>query len=281
MSEAILYEDLPAQEYFAHPAINRSLLWEIKRSPWHYYRAAVGHEREQTREMFLGTAYHALVLEPDTFEERYVVNPLPDRPEGDGRTKAVREAREGWNAERMVFEQEAANSGKEVLERDEFAMLTQMAYNLRKLPQFVAATSGEHLIESTTVWRDDETELDLKCRLDLWHPGKQILFDVKTCEDVGRFSTTAAACGYHLQDAMYCAGVFALTGEVPAPMVYLVSEKQEPWESVAIVCDDDSRERSFSLYRELLEDVEACARKGEWPRFEPGIRTIHIAPWGF
>lgn len=65
-------------EYHADPAISKSDLDLINRSP-SYYKYVKGNPRVQTAAMLLGSAVHKLVLEPEDFGEEYAVAPLADR----------------------------------------------------------------------------------------------------------------------------------------------------------------------------------------------------------
>lgn len=77
-------------DYHAHPAISKSHLDLIARSPLHYWARYIDPNRvptEPTDAMRLGTAVHTLTLEADQFEARYAVAPAVDR-----RYKAGKEA---------------------------------------------------------------------------------------------------------------------------------------------------------------------------------------------
>src|SRR5688572_15604776 len=59
-------------------SISRSALMEFKRSPFHYWSLYLNPERpqrEQTAALTFGNAFHTFILEPQLFNERYVVEP--------------------------------------------------------------------------------------------------------------------------------------------------------------------------------------------------------------
>ena len=63
--------DLSNRDYHAHPAISKSGLDLISRSPAHYrYRAP----KEPSRAMEIGTAIHTALLEPDRYAAEYVID---------------------------------------------------------------------------------------------------------------------------------------------------------------------------------------------------------------
>ena len=76
-----IWRDVPSEVYHRGPGISKSgldlidtsgaLYWTVKQNP-----------REATEAMALGTILHALVLEPDTFDQRYIAAPkdAPRKP---------------------------------------------------------------------------------------------------------------------------------------------------------------------------------------------------------
>lgn len=71
-----IYPDIPNSDYHKGPGISKSGLDLIAKSPAHYYHAvnaANDNEREPTVAQAFGTAFHALLLEPDVFKAEYVV----------------------------------------------------------------------------------------------------------------------------------------------------------------------------------------------------------------
>ena len=83
-------------EYRNHPAVSRSELWRIRESPqkFAWYKQ---HPPEPTPALLFGQVFHKLVLEPNLFEQEFVV-----APECDRRTKAGKMA---W----ADFQMEAQN----------------------------------------------------------------------------------------------------------------------------------------------------------------------------
>ncbi len=273
--DAQIIEHLAFGEYLARTELSRSQLWEMNRSPWHFMRQ-FSHPKEQTRDMLLGRAYHSLVLEPHLFEQKYAIDPTPPRPEGDGRNKEVRAARAAWGEQCLELLEPL--KGKEILKREEFAMLTQMAYHLRGQAHFQAAMNFEPKIECTLIWKDTTSDIDCRARPDIWTQDSNLLLDIKTIEEATyhRIRTTISLFGYDLQDVMYSRAVEAITGELPHPMIFLFSEKHEPYQTVPYVIDDESRERAFEKYDELMGKVEECSLAGEWPRFPEGVQTVSV-----
>ena len=72
MSEKLhgFYEDMPNETYHASEGVSKSGLDLMDRSPAHYKNPKL---RKSTRNMEIGTAIHAGILEPERFDKEYVI----------------------------------------------------------------------------------------------------------------------------------------------------------------------------------------------------------------
>lgn len=67
-----VYEGIPNHEYHTGPGISKSGLDLVHRSPLHYHCVVTSaNDRTPTAAQEIGTAAHALILEPDVFTETY------------------------------------------------------------------------------------------------------------------------------------------------------------------------------------------------------------------
>lgn len=67
-----VYEGIPNAEYHCGPGISKSGLDLVHRSPLHYHAVVTAaNDRTPTAAQELGTAAHALILEPDVFTDTY------------------------------------------------------------------------------------------------------------------------------------------------------------------------------------------------------------------
>ena len=76
-------------EYRAADGINKSTLWEMRKSPAHY-KYLLDHPAEDTAALHFGRALHSAVLTPTAYKRDFRI-----APDVDKRTKAGREACEG------------------------------------------------------------------------------------------------------------------------------------------------------------------------------------------
>jgi exodeoxyribonuclease VIII len=123
-----IYKDLSIEDYHADKtAISRSGLMEFKKSPYHYWANYLNPdkpEKEPTDAMILGNAFHTLVLEPNTFDERYLVMPEKVLLKDVGR-----EAYDKYKA--TIDDIENNNAGFTVLTKKQMDMLTAMYESLK------------------------------------------------------------------------------------------------------------------------------------------------------
>lgn len=237
------------------PAVRRSDLWELRKSPAHYIYK-VTHPQEPTPALRFGTAAHKHILEPDSFWEEYAEAPTVDR-----RTKAGKEA---WAA----FLEEL--DGKEPISKEDLAVIREMRDAILANPTAAALlTTGRH--EVPIEWVDPATGELCKCRPDClteWD-GKKYIVDYKTttsCEGMA-FERSCRVYGYKLQAGMYSEGVFAQTLEDHA-FAFVAQEKTPPYAVRVYFCDPGFVEEGQDLFHELVWIYHKCKEAGEWPGYE-------------
>ena len=76
-----VYRNLSNEEYHNHKeSISRSALMDFQKSPYTYWAKHLNPYRPKkvtTPQMDLGTAFHTLILEPERFNEEYVMKTIP------------------------------------------------------------------------------------------------------------------------------------------------------------------------------------------------------------
>ena len=110
------------------------------------------------------------------------------------------------------------------------------------------------------------------------------LWDYKTtvCAEPSAFRKSAWAYGYHVQDVLYRTLLEAVTGEVVAPMVFLVQEKTPPYLCSVVTLDSEferlAREQiaaALGLYLACVETHGDPRVAGvRWPGYRDEIALI-------
>lgn len=235
------------QEYRNHPAVNKSTLWAMKRSPLHY-RYLLDAPRRDTPAFRFGRLVHAVVLTPVGLDDEYVIAPNTDK-----RTKAGREV---W------AQFEAENVGKTIITEDEFDKAILMANAIKSSPLCMSLLDGTER-EKPLFWTDEAFGVECKCRTDAIKPG--VIIDFKTCEDASTdgFMRESLRYGYDLQAAMYLEAA-RLNNYGPCDWYFIAQEKSEPFAVNVILAGDAFVERGNMLFQSLLGKYVKCLDNGVW-----------------
>lgn len=243
------------QEYRAADGVNKSTLWEMRKSPAHYLYLLT-HPAEDTPALRFGRAIHAALLTPSAFKRDYVVAPTLDK-----RTKAGREAYAEWRA--------SLPTGTEELTAEEAQTLAEMVKSIKRDP------AARELLRHTRreiplFWNDKRTGILCKCRIDAL--GKDTVIDLKTTADIMSFERDAWNYGYHVQAAHYLRGAEAKTGKF-LKWAFIVVEKKPPYGVKIIKGTPGFIDYGDFIRAELLDRLQECRTSGEWPSYKAGEIT--------
>ena len=258
-------------DYHAHPAISKSHLDLIARSPLHYWARYIDPKRvmpEPTPAMRLGSALHTHVLELHKWDREYVV-----APDGiDRRTKAGKEA---WSA----FEAEAA--GKTVLSRDEADHVMHMGRAIHSHPAAAMLLNLPGEAETTHVWTDANTGLGCKCRPDWLTKDGSIVVDLKTTEDASPagFRKSIGQWRYGVQAAWYSWGLQEATGIRPAQFIFCAVEKKAPYAVACYAADEEMIQLGMETAMRDLQRIAECRTAERWPGYSDQIEMISLPNW--
>jgi len=199
------------EEYFAIEAASCSLLKRLD------CPAKAKIPFKPTPSMQLGTLVHCAVLEPDSFDVRYVVAPTINK-----RTKA---GKEEWAA----FVE--SNDDKTVITEDEYNLCHMIAQSVKSHPAASDMLCGGDA-ERVFLWNDESTGERCKSKAD--YVKGNIIIDLKTAQDSSPagFARACANFGYHMQDAHYtngsgCERFIFVVVETSFPFVVSVYELDE------------------------------------------------------
>lgn len=293
-----VYPGVPFEEYFAWQNVSKHQLDSLARSPAHY-RAALKHPRKQTAAMTFGAAFHAAVLEPDKFTERYT-----QAPETDKRTKLGREAHEA-----------AAAGGRELLKIEELVAISEMVNAVSAHPFasiLLAPEDGE--AEVSIAWEDKETGVPCRARPDFLNHAHNVVVDLKTAQDasMGVFARACANYTYHLQAAFYLDGMAAVkpqsdinasitlvddedgmadedflnkdynvvaTRKDHRAFIFVAVEREPPYAVACYELDAEDLRIGRVRYRQALRVYQECVASDTWPSYPQEIRVLELPAW--
>jgi hypothetical protein len=264
-NECGIYYDVPFSDYVQIDAINHSFLWAMENQTPLHARWKQDHPHEETPALRIGRAAHALILEPETFEQRWAVAPEVDR-----RTKAGKEA---WS-------QFVDGSGdKDVIAAAEFESIQAMAQAIESQRLHKLVRTGR--AEVVLIWDDPDTGLRCKGRLDYLHQERGLfVIDFKTteCAAEDAFAYSIQRYGYHSQAFFYASGCDEILGQTPG-YTWLVAEKNPPYAVAAYQCQGATLEAGGGLCRRALAKYKRCMESGDWPGYPDDVTPIDMPRW--
>lgn len=245
------------KEYHEHPAVSKSTLGVIGKSPLHY---KYNLENKKDSEAFsFGRACHKWILERNDFFNEFAV-----LPSVNARTKAGKEELELFKLD---------NEGKEFVKADEFETIKLMGIAMEQ--HEVASKLLHGRVEQSFFWTDVDTGVECKCRPDLINDENMCIIDYKTtssCKN-GDFERDARKFSYDLQAAMYTDGVFINELESYS-FVFVAQEKTAPFAVRVYQCDEGFVENGREKFREYMETLKYCRDNDEWFGYETELGIV-------
>lgn len=264
-------EELSSQDYHDESGhVSSSQLIHVLRTPAHFLYHSLQGSSEESDLMRMGTAVHCMVLEPNEFQNRYVMAPR----HYDKRRKVD------------LAELDAIASqypGRTILEPSEQVTLKKIVEGLRNHAKARQLLSAPGQSELSIFWRDDLTGLDLKVRIDrLVQVGSTgTLVEIKSTEDASEeaFRRKIATMEYDVRAVMYADGCQKAFGFTPQ-IEWLVIERE-----TGFVATYKPSPRMLRRARRRYEEARialAHARKlNSFPAYQTGevSKEIDLPPW--
>lgn len=256
-------------EYRKKEGISSSDLKRMMKSMahWKYYHD--NPDNGDTEALQFGRAYHKLMLEPDDFDNEFIVSPKFDR-----RTKEGKAAYED-------FLKKA--DGKEVINEETYQKLLEMQIALYDTPFVKLLIKGEH--EKSFFWKDKKTGIPCKCRPDSFGQVKDnyICIDLKTTNDAetDKFMKDALKFGYDIQAAHYCQGLENVYKK-PFKFIFIAQEKTAPYLVNVLEADKYFMKTGNELRDKLLLDYQECLKTDVWNGYmieNSGINILSVPKW--
>ena len=223
---------------------------------YHFYQYESG-EHESTPQQIFGSALHMHVLEPDIFHDHYSsLEPGIDRRHKD--YKRLQKLRPNVH----------------FFSADEYQKLTDMSLAIRQKYSGLIICSEK---EVSVFRKDQDDELILKGRLDIWEREARIITDLKTTKsaDPDIFMKSAADYSYFLQAALY-----SWLADARAFM-FLIVEKDAPYLCSLVEYDDYARTQADNLLHSLLAEIRDAHETGHYRDycFSDEVRLIGLPTW--
>jgi hypothetical protein len=262
-----LHRDVSWEVYASWEAVSGSVLEMFEKSAAHA-RWEMLHPSEPTKALDLGSAIHCSIFEPGRFGSEYAVAPKVD--------KRYKEGKAAW------AEFEAAHEGFTILRAEEFDTALACGQAVWAHPVAQQLLSGKGLNEVSIVWRDSETGLLCKGRMDrltTW-AGYPCIVDLKSVRDASYrgFSKAVATYGWHRKAAMYLDGCNALD-ERPRRFLHIAAEKEGPCANQVYELISDALSQGRVGWRKNLHAYKVATETNTWEGYPAEVTPLDLPRW--
>lgn len=268
LPELGLHDDIAENDYFASPGISKHGLDLINQSGAHYKEKKI----EETKALIYGGAFHMMVLEPDKFDSRYVVNDMFDSFRSND-AKAWRQAEN--DAGRRVISIKEHNhmiAMHKTIRDHEYASI------LLDSESGKAEASAYWIDKDKSIWNGlDPTYRLCRCRPDFINEAHSVVIDLKTtiCAGYSLFGKQCANFRYHVQASFYLDGLRNIGVKVKK-FIFVAIEKEPPYSIGIYYLDVRAMQLGRQIYQQDMLKYHDFMDKEEWPSYEPHVRTLEL-----
>ena len=253
---------LSNEDYHANRThVSKSWLDKIERSPSHLKAYLDGvEEREASPALLFGSMFHTLVLEPDLFDQQYIIC-----PKFDMRTKVGKSGYDDF----LLANQYRSTAA--FIDQASYDVALKMraniqAHNLAKK----LLTAGKP--EQSVLYKD-ESGVDCKARADWLR--ENFIVDLKTTDDASPsgFAKSIANFRYQVQAVHYQKG-FDLDR-----FIFIAVEKKPPYAVAVYMLDEEAVYKGSETRKRNLDTYAECLVKDEWPGYSENLTAISLPRW--
>lgn len=261
--------------------MSRSELTEFFHCPSRWRR---GYRRPDSDAFDWGHLIDCLVLEADTFEERYAIAPAtyPCKPTAkDPRTEKP------WTVKATFctdWQEEQESNGKEVIKYEQYLKAKAAVKWLLEDPEItVFLRNCQRSVMATADFKDAATGLIIPVKVlidvvpDLHGAYGRSLGDLKTCEsaDPQAWDKAVYNYNYHVQAALYLDVYTAATEEDRVEFRHVLQESYHPYECGRELLSSDFLEMGRRKYLDALSAYAKCLATNKWPTYSNAAREIN------
>lgn len=226
-----VYTGVPTSDYVAWQVLSSGSPWILRRHTLAALKADIeagpGDDNTSTAR-FLGDVVHAAILEPDTFEERYLTLPTPDPKKhktGDGKESKSPASTSAYKNECAALADE--NPGKRLVAAAEYEKGIAMRDLVFKHRRAKALLKSPGLVEASFVVTDPVFGLRWKVRPDKLVEKVGANLSVKTAQNVRPdiFTHDFFKWGYHVKEWVYLWALRAAGIDIRHPWMLAIATK--------------------------------------------------------
>lgn len=256
MNKSGIVIETNAEYHGYREAISKSRLANMSVCPA-YFKWCEDNPQEPSEDMVLGSAFHKIVLEPETFYDEFAV-----MPNVDGRTTQGKLLKK-------QFDETKGN--KQVITQDQYDTICGMRDSIISNPYARKLINGN--IEQSMYFTDDLTKVECKCRPDVWRKvaDRVVITDLKSAKSVmpNDFMRDCVKYHYDLQTAMYRDGASKVLGvsKDNIDFVFIAVEKKPPYLLNIMQADTYVIQKGEADFREYIGTYAECLDTSNWYSF--------------
>jgi len=265
---------LTFQEYQEHPAVSRSDLLDLYRSPLHYWSKHIDPNRSvvpiDSPALQFGIATHMAVLEPERFKDSYVEGP-----------SVPAKSYKAWKDAEAVAK-------VPLLTPKEMSAIKAICQNLKTHPSAKEFCYGPGSNETAFIANDPNTGIELKCLADRL-TDDNIIVDLKTTKNasLAEFSKSVLNFNYHVQAAFYLKVVQAATGTRPKGFIFVAVEKEPPYAIQVFNCTHQLIAKGNQIVESLLLQLQryqealknGVSPEKPWRSYSNNVTDLNLPAW--
>lgn len=261
-----LVKNMPLAEYHAAGEyISRSGLMEFAKSPQHYEYAYLSGQCDdvaQSDALAFGNAFHALLLEPDTFSRQAVV--------WSGKPRNTKEGKEEY------AQAVADAAGRQIIAKSDFDDMQKMADSILRQPVAKQVLRPGGIVEGSFFFNDPSWQVGVKARPDYSLLDDGIVLDLKTCRSAAMadFQRSVANYGYDIQAYMQMLAIEECGYKKPELFIFLCVEKEPPFATAFYSATPDLLMCGKVRYEKLIAKYADCKKRDIWPGYGHLIQPL-------
>jgi len=291
-----IFDDIDNEDYHRGPGISKTGLDWIAQNPA-YYLVNKENPTPKTQAQITGVAFHVLVLEPDIFDQQYMLAPTkaPRRPtkpqlEANNKSPAALISIAYWqnfdadNAGKIILSNEVKKDVKGkpkpgIWGRGDWDTIHYMRDAIDAHPEAsVWLKPSDGVFERSIYWIDREFNKLCKSRMDFHNEVQNFTVDLKTtiCAGYSDFGLSIEKYRYHVQHAMYTHGMYQV-GKPVDGFIFVAVEKEPNYGIGVYELSEDDVSLGHDLFRRDLKVYAKCHDENEWPSYPSETREMILS----
>jgi len=262
-------------EYCLIERMNPSTLVHGRTSMRALKYAMQGRTKEPTQAMQFGNKYHSLILEPEDFEQRFLV--MPNFAASPENVTAKGDKTDSWattyaKESKRSFESMAFVDGKQVITREEYDRGLYMCESVMSDP-YAAEIIKSSKREVTLL--GEISGIEFKGRIDLC--GDTVLADLKGTNKIDAigFGNSCANLKYAFKMAIY-RELYRQNFDTNPEVAIIAIETSAPFDCCVYDEMDAAIEDGLDQALNTITAYKNCLASGNWPGVNRGRRSVPL-----